>query len=304
MQKTLGKVLLNIFFQINRKIACLKEHQIKINQINSFYLDNHCKNEKTPIVFIHGFGDNLDSFTRVAAYFKKRRCIHIDLPGFSISDCPKDFGYTLESYGVWLRCFLDALGLTKCHLIGNSLGGGITLEAAIKFPEYLKSITLLDCAGVIPEAQESFYHRLAAGDNAFNITDVKSFKKFRKSIIQRKLPIPGAIDLYLGQDFAARNDWFNEIMHHLTQGLDKVEINEESKKVIQNHQLYKIQVPTLILWGDKDVLFPVEIGEIIHREIKNSEFNVYTGVGHCPQHEYPARVARDIKIFWEKENVA
>lgn len=296
----LGKFLINSFFQINRKIAGLKIYPIKVNDINSYYLDNNCTNPETPIVFIHGFGDNLDSFARTAAYFRNRRNIHLDLPGFSISDCPDDFPYTLKAYGRWVKNLLDALGLNKCHLVGNSLGGGITLQVAIDYPDMVESITLLDTAGVLPEKEQCIYHRVVEGKNPFTFKNQEDFVAFRKQIIRRKIPVPKSVDVYLGRDFSRRNEWFQQVMSKLTFGAKSLELTPEMQSALHNEKLKSVKAPALIIWGDKDVLFPVEVGEILRRELPKSKLAIYKGVGHCPQHEYPKRVANEIKNFWSE----
>lgn len=296
----LGKFLMDGFFYINRKIAGLKIHPIVVQGIQTYYLDNHSKSKKTPIVFVHGFGDNLDSFARVGAHFRGQRQIHVDLPGFSISDAPKDFPYTLKAYGAWLNELLGALGLNKCNLVGNSLGGGISLQVAVDYPDLLESLILLDTAGILPENEECIYHRVVENKNPFTFHSLEDFIHFRKQIIRRSIPVPRPVDVYLGEDFKRRNEWFQEVMSRLTLGVKKIELSDEIREALHNDKLKNIKTSTLIIWGDCDVLFPVEVGEILDRDIPNSRLVVYHGVGHCPQHEYPARVAKDIKKFWKE----
>ena len=104
----------------------------KYNGININYKDYGNKN-KTPIVYLHGWGQNIKMMEPIANPFQEsNRLIIIDLPGFGSSEDP-DFAWTLENYADMIHSLLDSLNIENPNLIGHSFGGKISLIYASKY---------------------------------------------------------------------------------------------------------------------------------------------------------------------------
>ena len=109
-----------------------------------------------PVVFVHGLGGSWQNWlenlpaTAEAGY----RAIAVDLPGFGASEMPRE-KISISGYGRWVDSLCDALGTGPVALVGNSMGGFIGCEVAIKFPERLERLVLVSAAGISIEHQRN-----------------------------------------------------------------------------------------------------------------------------------------------------
>ena len=109
-----------------------------------------------PLILLHGFGADKDNFTRVARFLTPHyRVIVPDLIGFGESAHPQDADYAPTAQAGRVRALAQALGITGVHIGGNSMGGQIALTYAALHPTDVKSLWLLDAAGVwtAPESE-------------------------------------------------------------------------------------------------------------------------------------------------------
>ena len=104
--------------------------------------------DKHPIVFIHGLGGQWQNWLEnIPRFAQERRVIAVDLPGFGLSPMPSE-QISIEFYGRVVADLCDQLGLGPCVLVGNSMGGYIASELAIKRPELVERLMLISAAGV------------------------------------------------------------------------------------------------------------------------------------------------------------
>ncbi len=237
----------------------------------------------TPVILIHGYTSNLYTWRfnmdKLAA--GGLSVWSLDLPGFGYTDKPKDFGYTLTDYADFVADFMDAAGITKATLVGNSMGGSIAMMTALAHPDRVEKLVLIDSAGypreeggflvfrlmgypVIGEALMSFNYRwvvkqsMLSGvyyDNRFVTDDVvDSYYNVYKTKNGKKAP------LWVGRRF----DWNDDL-------------NEDKIKTIA--------VPTLIIWGSDDNLIPVAHADLFARDIAGSRVVVLPEAGHMPHEE-------------------
>ena len=104
----------------------------KYNGININYKD-YGKKEGEPIIYLHGWGQNIEMMEPIANPFQNtHRLIILDLPGFGKSDEP-DYAWTLEDYADMIHSLLESLKIKEPNLIGHSFGGKISLVYAIKY---------------------------------------------------------------------------------------------------------------------------------------------------------------------------
>jgi len=102
-----------------------------------------------PLVLVHGFGADKDNFTRVARWLTPHyRVIVPDLVGFGESAHLPEADYHYAAQAARVHAFVQALGLGRVHLGGNSMGGGIVLSYATQHPQEVASLWLIDTAGV------------------------------------------------------------------------------------------------------------------------------------------------------------
>ncbi len=100
------------------------------------------------IVFVHGLGGCWQNWLENIPHFARRhRVLALDLPGFGSSP-PPDWEISITAYGRLLLDFCDAVGVTDCVVVGNSMGGFIAAEAAIAQPDRFEKLVLVSAAGV------------------------------------------------------------------------------------------------------------------------------------------------------------
>ena len=130
-------VTLETLISIERGIAGLDQKGIDIGSLHIEYLEG---GEGEVLVLLHGFGGNKDNWTRVAKYLTPHfRVIAPDLPGFGESSKDFDASYTYSAQADRIHQFVQALGVDKFHLGGNSMGGNLSGNYAAKFEDDILS---------------------------------------------------------------------------------------------------------------------------------------------------------------------
>ena len=107
----------------------------------------------TPVVMLHGWGASLYMYRHALASSTANgvRAIAVDLRGFGLSDKPRWRGaYTLDAYCADLDALLDVLAIPRVALLGHSMGGGLALRYALRRPERLRRLVLINPAGLAP----------------------------------------------------------------------------------------------------------------------------------------------------------
>lgn len=178
--------------------------------------------------------------------------------------------WNIDNYVEWLN---GKTGNNKVILIGHSNGGRIILSYAIKYPEKIKQIILIDSAGIYHNElslriKRFFYNRVA-----------KIGKKILPSLSIRNLlyKIIGEGD-YKDANPLQKQTMLNLISHDLTP------------------QLHNIKTPTLIIWGRNDTITPLSDGKLMHKLITGSKLFIINDARHSPQFTHPEEV---IKIIYE-----
>ena len=235
------------------------------------------------VVLVHGFGGDKDNWAIYSPYItKKYRLISMDLPGFGENDRSMDREYDIASQVERLRQFLDAMGISKCHLGGNSMGGHISLQFALTHPEYLKSLTLFNNAGVVGENDSELLTAVENGENALAITSVEDVKRMMAFVAHKPTPIPGQFRKIFFEDANAHKDLLDKIFWTIVKSSQERPLNDE---------LGGLKVPTLIIWGRYDRLIDVSCAEAIHAGVEGSELCILEDTGHIPMIERPRETA-------------
>ena len=127
---------------------------------NGLTLHYHEAGSGTPVVFLHGSGPGASGYSNFKENYPVfaqhgHRVIVPDLPGYGLSSKPEDAEYVLDFFVTALRQFLQVLGITRCALVGNSLGGAIALKYALDYPGDVTQLVLMAPGGV--EERETYF---------------------------------------------------------------------------------------------------------------------------------------------------
>jgi pimeloyl-ACP methyl ester carboxylesterase len=239
-----------------------------------------------PLVLVHGFGADKDNFTRVARYLTPHyRVIAPDLVGFGESAHRADVDYHYAAQAGRLRAFVQALGLSRIDLGGNSMGGGIAMSYAAQHPTEVASLWLIDCAG-IAEAPPSELAKIVTttGENPLMITQESDFPAFLKFVMSDPPYIPGSV-----MDVLARERIANQALER--QVFAQIATDSVSASI------KGLATPTLILWGDEDRALSVGTVPVLRMLLPNAQAVVMPHIGHAPMIERPKDSAEDYLRF-------
>lgn len=258
------------------------------------------KGRKEKLVFLHGFADCKENFYDSAHLLVLGYDLLVpDLPGFGRSFKKKNERYDVRNYAKWIVDLIHHEGWDKVHLMGNSLGGAIAIQIAATYPELVKSLVLLDPAGIVVPDVDSIYHEFFNDRVVFEIHSPLQFDYFLHRVFHNPPVIPPVVKEHLFREFKRLTRWNIKLLSDLLEGLTSMK-DERLGEVTLNNRLHKIQAPTLILWGEKDSFFPPVTGHVARELIPNSTLKFLRGIGHSPQNEAPIRVMKEVKAFLKK----
>ncbi len=239
-----------------------------------------------PLVLLHGFGANKDNFTRAARWLTPHyRVIVPDLVGFGESSHLQDADYRYAAQAERLRSFVQALGLARVHLGGNSMGGGIAMSYAAQHPQEVASLWLIDAAG-IAEAPPSELRRIieSSGRNPLMVETEDDFPRMMQFALTDAPWIPRSVMNVMAQERIANVALERKVFAQIA--------TDSVSGAVQG-----LQTPTLIVWGSEDRVLDVGAVEILHRLLPRSQAIVMPHVGHAPMIERPAQATADYLRF-------
>jgi len=274
-----------------RRKGKLKAKSIKVDDIVWPYLEGGAADGE-PLVLLHGFGGDKDNWAIYAPQIVgKYRLIAPDLPGFgeNIRDIGRD--YDMVTQAARVRDFLDAMGIEKCHIGGNSMGGFVALRFALDYPERLLSMTLFNNAGVVGANESELQKEAQSGKNPLEIHSPDDVKRMMAFVAHKPMKVPGQFRKIFYEDFAVHRELLDKIFWTLV---------EDGTVKPLNDQLGQVKAPTLIIWGRHDQLIDVSCVDVLENGIPNAESVVFEDVGHIPMIENPKDTARHHLAFLAK----
>ena len=262
---------------------------IHVNDIDIYYEDSAPNDKQKPImVFAHGLLWNTRMFDKQVEYFKAGyRCIAFDFRGQGQSEVTKS-GYDMETLTEDTLALLDALDIQQCHFLGLSMGGFVAQRIALKRPELLLSLTLLETSADPEDPKNVPQYR-------------KLIKAIRwlgmKRVSQKVMPIMfGSSFLADKSRKADRREWLSMLQSNRKGGVIKATTGVIERSATYD-QLSDIKTPTLIIVGDEDVATPYAKAERMHFAIAGSKLVVIKGAGHTATVEEPEQVNKAINKF-------
>lgn len=267
---------------------------IKISDYEIFVIEKNIEfsREKTPVLFIHGFSSNVHTWEDLFYQFQKEfsnPIVAIDLLGFGFSDKP-EISYTREFYVNLIHKIISYYDFKKVILIGNSMGGEISLRFTIQYPEFVEKLILIDSAGLIERKNLPWF--------------LQKFSKFFVSTFSFIFVNKIAIRYFLSTAFYDPSKVSEKKVDLYYLPL-KTEGGIRAHKSLFDHPIQKIpfedftkiQIPTLIIWGLNDQWIPLEHGLLLNKIISSSKLIILPETGHVPQEEKPEEVFFYLKEF-------
>ncbi len=265
---------------------------IDLNGMQVHVRDEGPRDDPVPFVLLHGTSASLHTWDGwVRALEGERRVIRVDMPGFGLTGPTPDGDYTIEAYTRFAIAVLDHFGLQRCVLAGNSFGGWVAWETALAQPGRVATLVLVDSAGYDIKSQSvPIGFRIAKIPVLNRIMDVTLPRSLVESSVRNVYGDPSKVTPELV-------DRYYEITLRAGNRAALVQRFVQAPLGVDERRIREVKVPTLILWGGRDGLIPVEYGGLFNRDIAGSRLVVFDDLGHVPQEEDPARTVAAVKEF-------
>lgn len=233
-----------------------------------------------PVLFLHGLSDSWHSFELVLPHLPRSiRAFALTQRGHGDSSRP-EAGYRFHDFAADMAAFMDVLGLEKAVVVGHSMGSAVARRFALDHPGRTQGLVLaasFASFATSPVAQQLWDEVVSEMEDPVDPSFVREFQKsttaqpvpqaFLETVVRESLKLPArvwraTVAGSLQEDFAGESD--------------------------------RIEAPTLLVWGDRDEMVPLEDQYEQTTEIGDSRLVVYEGAGHAVHWEEPDRFAADI----------
>jgi pimeloyl-ACP methyl ester carboxylesterase len=250
------------------------------------------------LLLIHGMAGSSATWNAVIPQLsKKYRVIAPDLLGHGESAKPRG-DYSLGAFAALLRDLLDELGITRATVIGQSLGGGVAMQFAYQHRDYCERLVLISSGGLGPDL--SWTLRVLSAPGAELILPViapqpvlNAGDKVLSWLSSAGIHAPRADEMWNAYSSLADRQTRQAFLRTLRSVVDY-----RGQAVSALHKLHLTpQMPTLLIWGDRDRIIPVDHGYAAHDAFSGSRLEVLGGVGHFPQVEAPTAVVEILEDF-------
>lgn len=254
-----------------------------------------------PIVLIHGLGSDSRDWCRLMPILAERYTVYApDLPGLGQSP-QLAADYRPRQLARLMGGFLDELGIESAAVVGSSLGGLVALYLAVEQPERITALTLIASAG-LGYSVNPIFNALAVpilGELALGWVRLPPLAIQRAFLRGQFLfydPRRAPDNWYEAQVELARQRTFMPA----TLGLMRAQYNPESQPETVLPLLGEIRQPTLILWGENDLVASSRHALAARRVRPDSTTVLFSSCGHLPHIEYPAECADQICALVEQ----
>jgi pimeloyl-ACP methyl ester carboxylesterase len=230
-----------------------------------------------PLVLLHGLFGALSNFKDLVEYFRQHYKVVVPLlPLFELDILHT----TVGGLAKFVHKFIEAKGFQNIHLLGNSLGGHVSLIYLLKHAERVKSLTLTGSSGLFENGMGDTYPR--RGDYEY---------------IKKKT------ELTFYDPKTATKQLVDEVFDITKNRIKVIKIIALAKSAIRNNlgdELNNIKQPTLLIWGNNDTITPPFVAREFNRLIPNSELYFVDKCGHAPMMEQPEEFNLILHKFLKK----
>jgi len=252
-----------------------------------------------PILLIHGIGDSSDTWRELIPDLAgDHTVVAPDLLGHGSSDKPRA-DYAVAAYACGMRDLLGVLDIERVTVVGHSLGGGVAMQFAYQFPERCERLVLVGSGGVGREVHPML--RLVATPGSGPLLPLLNTPPVR--LAGRSLL--GAIR-WLGTDLGQDADDLSRTFQALPDARARTAflrtvraaVDWRGQVITLLDRCYLTRgMPTLLVWGARDPIIPVEHGRIAHAAMPGSRLEIFGNAGHFPHHADPARFLELLRDF-------
>lgn len=252
-----------------------------------------------PFVLLHGSGPGVSAWSNfrgnLPAFARHFRTILLDMPGFGRSELPKlDRIYPVIAAEATLE-LIDALGIERVSLLGNSMGGYAAAEFALRYPDRVHKLVLMGPAGLAV--------------NVFNPTGSEGSHRLADFLANPSREAMVAWVETMVSDMACVED---ELIDERTANALKPGVIDDTLAIFETFGKYpadsppwtrahRITAPTLMTWGRDDNMLPLEGAFVSFAQMPDAELHIFSRCGHWAQVERKAEFERVVLEFLTRE---
>jgi pimeloyl-ACP methyl ester carboxylesterase len=265
-------------------------HTVTVAGLRIRYLSGGSDTLRPPLILLHGGGTDSATLSwggLVGPLGERRRVFAPDMPGYGDSDRPKDAPYHLDYFGEIVLAFADHLGLARFDVGGISMGGGISLTLALRHPERVGRMVLVDTYGIQPNYPPQLLSYLFV---RMPLLTELTYLSTRNRALAR-----ATLGQLIKTPSALTDDLVEEIMAEARKprtgkafnAFQRYEVMRGRLRSNYMDRLAEVRAPTLIVHGEADTLVPLKYAEEACRRIPDCRMVVLKGAGHWAQRERP-----------------
>ncbi|WP_037313464.1 alpha/beta fold hydrolase [Ruegeria halocynthiae] len=251
------------------------------------------------VLMVHGGGATLADWTPwVPALAEKYRVVRVDMPGHGLTDPLADrTEYGPIKWAEVLKEFVDELGLGKFAIIGHSFGGDTVVRYTVSNPDDVTALVLVAAGGYIPTEEQ-----ITDQDRTFVALYDNPLGRYLLPRMLNRKETGKSLEIFFNDPADLTQEMIDESydIYRYEKNLGapiELLVNLYSDRYVEVSGLDTINVPTLIMWGDKDAIAPLDYGHRFNAAIKGSELTIYPDVGHMPMYEAVDQSTADLLRF-------
>ncbi len=255
--------------------------------------------EPPTILLLHGTASSLHTWDGWARRMSpSMRVVRLDLPGFGLTGPHPSGDYSGSATVDFLERFVDAAGMKRFAIAGNSLGGYYAWRFALRHPGRVTGLILVDSVGypIQAGAGEAAVLQLARMPV---VSELMRFTAIRW-VVERSLKEVYADDAKVTPELVER---YESLMLRAGNRQAMGDRARAERRPVGWQRLPELRVPTLVMWGAQDAWVPLEHAERFRKDIPDARLVVYPKLGHLPMEEDPATTAADALRFLRGEPV-
>ena len=244
------------------------------------------------LLLLHGIGASLhtwDGWIQPLQY--DFRILRVDMPGFGLTGPAPDGDYSIQRYVDFVDAFLDSLDIQAADIAGNSLGGQVAWNYALKRPNRVRRLVLIDTAGYPRDADDT-------PGTILRLARMPGVRDLLTTLTPRSLIADSLREVY--GDPGKLSDELVDRYYELARrpGNRQAFVDRAAAAGTDRNGDHRLlQQPVLLLWGAEDRWIPLANGRAFANDIESARLIVYPGVGHVPMEELPGPTARAALTF-------
>jgi pimeloyl-ACP methyl ester carboxylesterase len=254
------------------------------------------------VLLLHGISCSvLEWEHNIAALSQQHRVIALDLLGCGMSDKPVDADYDMQTQARFVFDFMDSMGLSSVHMVGNSMGGRIAMECAAMKPERVKSLVLSAPAGIGKDTLFNFrlaslpvLGELLTKPSMFGLGMIWKLAFHDTRFVTRDMV---AEKVALAQLPNAQTVFLKTLRGFLGFGGFP-----DAPRQAFHARIQQIKCPSLVIWGQQDQFLPVSHVQVLKPLLAHAQYELIDQCGHVPMTEITERFNQMVVSFLNRQD--